>query len=386
MRLSDYSIKDKEDIYLEDIPRILHPKSAYSDLSSYDPKRRHPSFSEEDHMPSGYSWYITLNQSHSSLLSEIESGNKVLVHKSWDEIFGVVDYGDKIKSDVPLFLRSRLEYIIENQEKKPWLPFYNSTKKDEPHQLISECLPEDNPLLNGVYIWTEVTGTGHAFVSVHENNQIYLYSYGRYGRTGGPLGSVGDGILDFMTGEDARSYYRYELYSHNARVFLINDANIKKTRSFFENAWIAGKKPIKADKDITVRTGHTIDKYDVTGSNCTTHSVAGVKSAGSSVFSIKQNTLSQLPLEATEDFAIPVSLQKYLIGKSHDLSSMQVMEMTGEFKKQYANIFNEHPKEPSAMDKLENGAANSASAIGELSPYSGGSVNGVLGDIYDVKD
>jgi hypothetical protein len=45
------------------------------------------------------------------------------------------------------------------------------------------CKPEDNPLLNGVYIWTETTSAGHVFVSVHENNNIFLYTYGRYGRT-----------------------------------------------------------------------------------------------------------------------------------------------------------------------------------------------------------
>lgn len=386
MRLNDYSIIDKEEIYLEDIPRILHPKYAYDKLSSYDPQKRHPSSYESDNMPSGYSWYMTRHRSHSGLVSEIESGNKVLVHRSWDEIFGVVDYGDKIKSDVPLFLRSRLEYLIENKKEKPWLPFHTATKKEEPNTLIPQCLPEDNPLLNGVYIWTEITGTGHAFVSVHENNQIYLYTYGRYGRTGGPLGSVGDGILDVMTGEDARSYYRYELYSHNARVFFINDASIKKTRRFFEKLWFDGKKPIKTDGDITARTGHTIDKYDVTGSNCTTHSVKGIEAAGSNVFSITQKTLSQLPLDATEDFAIPVSLQKYLIRKSTDLSSMQVIEMTDEFKKQYPNIENTPQKKPSKKDIIMHGVANSLSELGEVSPYSGGSVNGLLGGIYDVKD
>lgn len=45
------------------------------------------------------------------------------------------------------------------------------------------CKSEDNPLLNGVYIWTETTSAGHVFVSVHENNNIFLYTYGRYGRT-----------------------------------------------------------------------------------------------------------------------------------------------------------------------------------------------------------
>jgi len=248
------------------------------------------------------------------------------------------------------------------------------------------CKPEDNPLLNGVYIWTEITGTGHTFVSVHENNQIYLYSYGRYGRTGGPLNSVGDGILDFMQGEDARTYYRYELYGHNARVFLINDASIKKTRSFFEQAWREGKKPIKTDGDITARTGHTIDKYDVTGSNCTTHSVKGIEAAGSAVFSVTQKTHSQIPLDATEDFAIPVSLQKYLVSKSHDVSSMQVLEMTDEFKKQYPNIEKLQPIELKRFDKVEQSAAGAVSDLGNVSPYSGGSTNGLLGGIFDVKD
>ena len=386
MGLNDYSIKDKDDIYLEDIPRILHPKSAYSDLSSYDPKRRHPSFNEDHHMPSGYSWYMMRNRSHSRLLSEIESGNKVLVHNSWDALPGVVDYGDQIKSDVPLFLRSRLEYLIEKKKEKPWLPFHAATKKEEPTPPISQCLPEDNPLLNGVYIWTEITGTGHAFVSVHENNQIYLYTYGRYGRTGGPLGSVGDGILDVMTAEDARTYYRYELYSHNARVFSINDAGIKKTRKYFEKLWFEGKKPIKTDREITARTGRTIDKYDVTGSNCTTHSVKGIEAAGSNVFSVTQKTLSQLPLDATEDFAIPVSLQRYLVSKSHDLSSMQVLEVTDEFKKQYPNIEKIQPVELKRFEKAEQSAASAVSDLGELSPYSGGSTNGLLGGIFDVKD
>jgi hypothetical protein len=85
------------------------------------------------------------------------------------------------------------------------------------------CKPEDNPLLNGVYIWTETTSAGHAFVSVHENNNIYLYTYGRYGRTDRST-LTGDGILDFFQDEDARKYYRYELYEMGARAFRIDDA------------------------------------------------------------------------------------------------------------------------------------------------------------------
>lgn len=63
--------------------------------------------------------------------------------------------------------------------------------------MTDTCKSEDNPLLNGVYIWTETTSAGHVFVSVHENNNIFLYTYGRYGRTDKST-FTGDGILDFF--------------------------------------------------------------------------------------------------------------------------------------------------------------------------------------------
>ena len=112
----------------------------------------------------------------------------------------------------------------------------------------------------------------------------------------------------------------------------------------------------------------------------------GIEAAGSNIFSVTKKTLSQIPLDATEDFAIPVSLQKYLVSKSRDVSSMQVLEMTNEFKKQYKNINNEKPEDPSAKDSAMSGITKSASEIGELSPYSGGSIGGALGGVFDVKD
>ena len=102
------------------------------------------------------------------------------------------------------------------------------------------CKPEDNPLLNGVYIWTETKNAGHAFVSVHENNNVYLYTYGRYGRTNRG-GFTGDGVLNFLLDEDARVYYRSELYEMGARVFRIDDADPVKTRAFFEDLWNRSK-------------------------------------------------------------------------------------------------------------------------------------------------
>lgn len=246
------------------------------------------------------------------------------------------------------------------------------------------CKPEDNPLLNGVYIWTETTSAGHAFVSVHENNHVYLYTYGRYGRTN--LGGfTGDGILNFLQDEDARVYYRSELYEMGARVFRIDDAGPVKTRTFFENLWNSSKPAIQTSKmpETSRRRGHTIDEYDVTGSNCTTHSVEGIKFAGSKVFEHGYtSTTTQLPIEAEEDFTVPVSLQRFLIAKGEDMSSMLVVEMTGVFKERYPNSGNLQPFKETRGGVAQHVAAEGAATGDSLSPYSGGTVGGVLGGSY----
>ncbi|WP_156294000.1 PAAR domain-containing protein [Serratia oryzae] len=240
-----------------------------------------------------------------------------------------------------------------------------SAKKVKQESLvIGTCRPEDNPLLNGVYIWTETTGAGHSFVSVHENNTIYLYTYGRYGRTG-PADLTGDGILNFLKDEDARGYYRFELYRLGARVFQIDDANLKQTRDFFEKLWSSGKPAIQTPemKEITKRRGRTIDKYDVTGNNCTTRSIEGIKAAGSKMFEISHVPITtKLPIiKGEEDFTVPISLQRYLIAKSSDLSSMYIVEVTKKFKEQYPNIDNLSLLDPSMGTQIQEVAAEPVS-------------------------
>ncbi|ASI21559.1 hypothetical protein [Aeromonas salmonicida] len=62
----------------------------------------------------------------------------------------------------------------------------------------NQCQAPFNPLANGVFVWTETKGAGHTFVSVHESNSPFVYTYGRFGRRGTPLGTTGDGILNFL--------------------------------------------------------------------------------------------------------------------------------------------------------------------------------------------
>lgn len=267
----------------------------------------------------------------------------------------------------------------------PVEPVQHAQAAKKQNTFADTCKPEDNQLLNGVYLWTETTSAGHAFVSVHENNSIYLYTYGRYGRTDKST-FTGDGILDFFQDEDARKYYRYELYEMGARAFRIDDADPKITRNFFENLWNGGVAPIQTPnmQDGTKRRGRTIDKYDVTGSNCTTHSVEGIKFAGSKLFDHGYtSTTTQLPIDIEEDFTIPVSLQSYLESKSADFSSMLVVEMTNTFKQHYPNTENKSPQPMGGSAKIQQAAADSAAVAGSTSPYSGGTVGGSLGSTYD---
>ncbi|TFB22439.1 PAAR domain-containing protein [Lelliottia nimipressuralis] len=270
----------------------------------------------------------------------------------------------------------------------PVEPVQHAQVAKKQNSFANTCKPEDNPLLNGVYIWTEITDAGHAFVSVHQDNSIYLYTYGRYGRTG-PGNLTGDGILNFLQGEDARVYYRAELYRMGARAFRIDDADPTKTRQFFEDLWNKGEPAIRTSemKETTQRRGRTIDEYDVTGNNCTTHSVEGIKFAGSRVFEHNYtSTTTQIPIESAEDFTIPVSLQRYLESKSSDFSSMTVVEMTGEFKKMYPNKDNLPRYQESPKGKVQHIAAEAAATGDSLSQYSSGTFGGVLGGSYDVDE
>lgn len=259
------------------------------------------------------------------------------------------------------------------------------------------CKPEDNLLLNGVFLWVETTGAGHAFVSVHMNNTVYLYTYGRYGITGSSA-TVGEGILIFFEGEDARDYYRYELYEMGALVFKINDANPVLVREFFEKLWNAAIPPTPTGsmKDRVKLRGRKIDVYDVTGSNCTTHSVAAIKYAGSKLFETKYllpvpslpvgaMPSKQRPVDTEIDFTIPLSLQRYLIEKNADFSSMLVINMTSEFRQQYRNIESKKlSSQGSGASSMGHGAESSASS-GSGSPYSSGTFGGSLGGSYNDK-
>lgn len=299
----------------------------------------------------------------------------------------------RIKKEIPTFTRQEsLRDKLERQRKARfkeiednWL--YHQENQPRYRAIAESALNERNPIANGVFIWTEIKGTGHAFVSIHENNQISIFTYGRFGRVGSPMESVGDGILNFLRRDDAKKYYLDELYKMEAKAFLITDVNPMSARIYFENLWRSGS-PAKQTanmKDSTKRNGHTIDQYDVTGVNCTTHTTAGLKAAGSRVFDDGYSTHSQMRIDYEEDFAIPVSLQRYLEKKSID-SSMLVIDMTDKFKQQYPNSSGITPIDDSTKKMQAYRALSEvASSVGKISPYSAGTVGGLLDGYHDIN-
>ncbi|WP_233961754.1 hypothetical protein, partial [Pectobacterium versatile] len=170
-------------------------------------------------------------------------------------------------------------------------------------------------------------------------------------------------------------------------VFLITDADPTIARLYFEKLWRSGGKVKETIKmgESTKRNGRTVDQYDVTGVNCTTHTKKGVKIAGSQVFEGGYTTHTQIRINYEEDFAVPVSLQRYLERKSGE-SSMLVVDMTSEFRKQYPNINGFNPLDESTIRmKAFRAAAEIASGVGKVSPYSGGTVGGLLEGMHDVN-
>lgn len=251
--------------------------------------------------------------------------------------------------------------------------------------IIEECKTSDNLLYEGVFVWTETFGSGHSFVTIHENNQVSLYSYGRYG-TPGPLTLTGDGIMLYMTSDDAREYMRTELYELNARVFKITDADIHKTKNYFNNLWSSGSIPQLPEKsgELTRRNGRSIDVYDVTGNNCTTHTVKGLKHSGTQIFNESYTPIrTQYPVDREESFTVPISLQSFLDGKKHNFQKLDVLEVTGEFKTQYPNYENLTGLDNGIKNQIFELATFTAKLAGKATSIDGGETGGVLGSSYD---
>lgn len=286
---------------------------------------------------------------------------------------------------IPSLVNDTYEFSAESRA-------YNAKKSENypstliNHRVSSEessykgqiCDFNSSPLYNGVFLWTETQGAGHAFVSIHVKGKVYLFTYGRYDQIG--FSPVGDGVLIKYKGEKATSYYESELYKLSANVFQITDIDENTTINIFDILWQSSdKKPYGNEtKEDIKENGRIIDKYDITGNNCTTISVNGLKESGTTIFN--SSILGQI--EYSEDFVIPSSLNEHLIKLSKSID-MRVINMTSIFKQNVVNTSNYSKLDGAGLGNSSVGVAgDSSGSTGDTSSgISTGTSGGMLGSM-----
>jgi RHS repeat-associated protein len=201
-------------------------------------------------------------------------------------------------------------------------------------------------------IYTEITGTGHTFITVGSGKDLTLYTYGRYaGGNAWTAGTTGPGVLIKYTGEQASNYLTKELYHMNVKAFEVMDANQVQVKGHLDNLYNSSAvHPTTDDKNVN-EYGHIVNTYTLFGNNCTTTSSDALKSGGTGIFKV-----DGIFSNYQEDFTIPTSLQDYLTNKAK--SGSNVKDVTGALKSEYSNTGNQK-------------ALKSAGSSGETSGSSG---------------
>ncbi len=243
------------------------------------------------------------------------------------------------------------------------------------------CPAENSELEFGVFLWIETVDAGHAFISIHRYSKPTAFTYGRFGERG-MVPTVGEGVMIRLTDNSAVKYYQHELHRMGARVFKIFDANRETTEHYLNTVYLSGSRSPKSNKQDSARYGRVIDTYDLTGNNCTTHSVKAIQASGSRILKVK---VPILDLEYTEDFTIPASLKRHMQEVSSTME-MLTIDMTDEFKAWYPNPSNMTLAENSRSGFVLEASADSAGVAGSSTGYSGGTIGGSSGGLYEPAE
>lgn len=124
--LHAYTAKPLDTVYFEDIPCILHPEHAYHSLQHI----AQPEANIDDaRLPMGLRLSADKHQlfhhyrwmAYRSVLEEIRNGTLLLVRNAFYgvEIMGVLSDGNRLNERLPIFLKDRLNYLINKQVKRP---------------------------------------------------------------------------------------------------------------------------------------------------------------------------------------------------------------------------------------------------------------------------
>ncbi|HAT2580528.1 TPA: PAAR domain-containing protein [Aeromonas hydrophila] len=244
---------------------------------------------------------------------------------------------------------------------------------------VAICPAERDELQDGVFLWTETVDAGHAFVSIHRASKPTVFTYGRFGERG-IVPTVGEGVMIRLSEPAAVKYYQHELYRMGAKVFKILDADRDVAEHYLNMVYLSGSRSPKTNRQDSSRYGRVIDTYDLTGNNCTTHSVKALHAAGSAVFKVQR-----LGVQYTEDFTIPASLQQHL-QQVNASASMAAMDVTEQFKEWYPSLGGVVVAEDGGVGSIVGAGADSAGVAGSSTGYSGGTFGGSSGGLYEQTD
>lgn len=222
-------------------------------------------------------------------------------------------------------------------------------------------------LPTGVYVWTETVGTGHTFLTIHKDNAITLFTYGRYDDAYMiSLGTVGEGVLIKYSNMLAIDYMKKELYRMNCKVHQIKDVTEDRVYEIFDELWNSSTEtPDDDDTDPNIKAyGRVIDNYDLTGNNCTTKTCEVLKSAGTGIFNFDSYFRNYRLYSYEEYFTIPSSFQNFL--NERMIFNTNIVESTELMKNTFENI--------SSITQI-GGAGSSGNTSGSSGNTSGGSAN-----------
>lgn len=124
--LHNYQARLRDDVWLDDISKIVPPDDAYRYLSDTVKPAR---IVREWDLPMGYSElvrrYISLHFQQPQMawrdaLREVECGNIVIIRRDHAiEFHKVINADGSLISTLPIILRSRLEYVMRHQLVRP---------------------------------------------------------------------------------------------------------------------------------------------------------------------------------------------------------------------------------------------------------------------------
>lgn len=125
--LHHYQAKSLDDIYLDDFPNIIHPNTAARYLEETARPNR---IIREWDLPGNYGLFVSRYRqfhfqqpwmAYRDVLDDIRSGKVVLLGNDaiGHVITGVQTSSGNLRNDLPLFLHSRLSYLITHQLKRP---------------------------------------------------------------------------------------------------------------------------------------------------------------------------------------------------------------------------------------------------------------------------